>query len=223
MTYFSVLHSSWQGTCWRDFSPRQIPLGLCSWHIDCPPSSGWAGRPEDVHCQWRRRDMDRRRWLYRLKSRSLRDLVRLIRFPTACIHCCCISLPQVGIDASFVGVDEYVRLIEWLSMSRHVSVGGAQMENNIIAQPMRSSKCSTCECATWAMITTWHVKGAKQSFSKGVRGWSRFGGCLWPLRIERTTFPTAESGKPPLRLAHPPRSMRCKRLLPPATVETQFN
>lgn len=97
------------------------------------------------------------------------------------------------------------------------------MRIQISEENQLKQKYRTCECDTCAMIATWHVKGAKQSFSKGVKGWSRLGGCFWPLNIDKTTFPIPESGKPPLRLAHPPRSIRCKRLLPPATIAYLFN
>lgn len=68
-------------------------------------------------------------------------------------------------------------------------------------------------------MATWHVSGAKQSFNKGVNGWSLLGGCLWPLKIDKRTFPTPDNGRPPERLQQPPKSIKCNLLRPPATIE----
>lgn len=127
---------------------------------------------------------------------------------------------KVVVDVFFGAFDVFSTLIERSLKHRH---GSESNDGSPLIQKIRL-RCEsllstqfTCECDMCANTDTWHVNGAKQSFSSGVNGWSRFGGCLWPLRIANKILPMPDNGKPPLRFAQPPKSIKCKRLRPPAT------
>lgn len=216
VSWISSLAISWH------FSLPPSLLALYSSHIDCLQSWDVAGRLADVHYRWRRQHMGPHIWLCQPKNLSWTDLAHS-SFPTEDSRCRSYR-PIMENDACAYEDDEYVMLIEWWWVSLHASVicegtmSEIKIHEKFNIKDAVDAATITCEWDTWAMIATWHVKGAKQSLSKGVRGCSRFGGCFCPLKIDNTTLPTPESGRPPLRFAHPPKSMRCKRLRPPATV-----
>lgn len=69
-------------------------------------------------------------------------------------------------------------------------------------------------------MAAWQVKELKQSFSRCVSLCSLYGRCFWPLKIASKMLPTPDRGMPPLALPRSelPRSIRWRRLRPPATV-----